>query len=316
MNTVVSKAQVFFVFGAMRSGTTMFRLMLDAHGDVYNPGEVDLLFDFLSPDPSHPTGWRYDLEAMQKHRIFKSRKVDVPLDCDGLDLLNHMIDQLSDRSTGTLTLSVHRNAEKMAKLLPDARIIHFLRDPRDVANSTIGMGWAGISYFGINDWIDTEQGWNNALPDIAPERLLTVKFEDLLTNLETELRKVCEFLGVPFSLSMLAYHKNTTYAPPDPKLAEQWRKKSTPREIALVEGKCGHLITARGYALNGKPINPGKFEQFTLGVKNRSLRWRYNINRYGASLFFSALIAKRFGSKSMNDRVRLRMDDVITKGLK
>ena len=178
------------------------------------------------------------------------------------------------------------------------------------------MGWAGISYFGVNHWIDTERGWNNAAPDITSERVLTVNFEELLTDLEKELRKVCEFLGVQFSASMLDYHKNTTYAPADPKLAEQWRQKSTAHEIALVEGKCGDLITSNGYVLNGKPVNPGKFEQFVLCFRNRALRWRFNIRRYGAPLFFSAQYAKRFGSKSMKDRVRQRMDEVIIKGLK
>ena len=50
--------RVIFVYGALRSGTTLFRLMLEAHPALSNAGEADFLFDFLSPDQNHATGWR------------------------------------------------------------------------------------------------------------------------------------------------------------------------------------------------------------------------------------------------------------------
>jgi len=43
-----------FVFGALRSGTTVFRLMLDAHGEIRNPGEADYLVDYRNPTPAIP----------------------------------------------------------------------------------------------------------------------------------------------------------------------------------------------------------------------------------------------------------------------
>jgi hypothetical protein len=46
------KARPVFIFGSMRAGTTVFRLMLDAHDGISNPGEVDFLFDHLARDAS------------------------------------------------------------------------------------------------------------------------------------------------------------------------------------------------------------------------------------------------------------------------
>lgn len=51
----------------------MFRLMLNHHPQIANPGEVDFLFDFLIPSNMHPSGWRYDLPSLRRNRIFQSQ---------------------------------------------------------------------------------------------------------------------------------------------------------------------------------------------------------------------------------------------------
>lgn len=305
-----------FVFGALRSGTTMFRLMLNNHGQVSNPGEADFLFDFLTPDPSHPTGWRYDLEAMQNHRIFKARGLVIPDGCDGLDLLYDMIRQFQDASDKVLTLNMHRNIERMVALLPQARFIHILRDPRDVARSSIGMGWAGNSYYGVDHWISTERGWDAAAASIPADQLLTIKFETLMADLEPQLKNLCDFLAVDYSETMLLYHQNTSYGPPDPKISQQWRRKATAREIALLEGKCADLLVGRGYDLAGAPILPGAIERLYLAGQNRGLRWRHNIRRFGLPLFLSAHFTSLFGPKSLNERLQRQIEGKLIKGLK
>ncbi len=78
-----------------------------------------------------------------------------------------------------------------------------------------------------------------------------------MADLEPRLTEVCAFLGVPFSPAMLDYHRDTTYGPPDPRIAEQWRRKASRREIALLEAKCGDMIAALGYASGGTPHHPG-----------------------------------------------------------
>jgi hypothetical protein len=62
-------SDIVFVYGALRFGTTVFRLMLDAHPQIANPGEMDFLFDYLYPDHTHSTGWRYDLDGLKLDRI-------------------------------------------------------------------------------------------------------------------------------------------------------------------------------------------------------------------------------------------------------
>lgn len=306
---------VVFVYGALRSGTTMFRLMLNAHDALYNPGEADFLFDYLRRDPSGPGGWRYDRPGLTDNRIFRAHSLDLPDDLDGLELLASFLQQFQARSPrAALTVNIHRHADIVMQMMPDARFIHILRDPRDVARSCVGMGWAGLSYYGIDPWIRTEESWDAAaVPDA---QVLTLRFEDLMANLGGSLSNVCDFVRVPFSTTMLDYHHDTTYAPPDPKLAEQWRKKAKPHEVALLEGKCGALIAARGYTPGSTPHHPGPIERSMLVLRNNIGRRRASLRRFGLPLLVGAKVTGWLGATELHRRFRRKMDTKTAKALK
>lgn len=308
--------KVVFIFGALRSGTTLFRLMLNSHAGLQNPGEADFIFDYLRPDATHPTGWSYDKAAMTSHRIFRAHGLECPPGLDGLDLTQALVAQFQARGPGLLTLNIHRHAKRAATLFPEARFIHLLRDPRDVAHSSIGMGWAGNSFHGVGHWIETEQGWDEAAQTIDPKSILTLQFETLMGALEEELTRVCAFLRVPFSRDMLSYHEASTYGPPDPKIAQQWRTRATAREIALIEGRCVGLMQSRGYALHGTPATPGPVERFCLNQTNRFKRWRHNMRRFGVPLFFGAHAARIFGPKRLRVYFQKRLEAKVIENLK
>jgi hypothetical protein len=299
-----------FVYGALRSGTTLFRLILKSHPDLANPGEVDFLFDHLIEDETRRDGWRYDIAALRKDRIFQNYELDLPDGYDGLALLRHMIGSFGRSASGVMTLNVHRHAAKIARALPNAQFIHLLRDPRDVALSSIGMGWSGNSYYGVAHWIGTEKGWDKAA--IAAERVLTVRFEILMAEVELELNRICTFLGVTFDPVMLNYHHGTNFGPPDPKIAFGWNRKATADEVALIEGRVGSLLTDRGYDMNGSPRFPTAFEARMLTFENRWKRWRFNMLRYGVVLFFATHAARALGLKSLYRRLRQRQENIRT----
>lgn len=303
-----------FVFGALRSGTTMFRLMLNAHPDLSNPGEADFLFDHLRLGPQ---GARYDLQALRDDRIFRAKALTLPDGLDGLPLLAEMLRQLDAKASARTSLNIHRHADRLAAALPGARIIHLLRDPRDVARSSIGMGWAGTLWHGVDHWVATEAGWDRAAPVFTPDQVLELRFEELLADLEGGLRRVCAFLGVTFAPEMLEYHRHSTYEPPDPKLAEQWRRKSSPREIAHVEAKAGALMVRRGYVLSGGPTTPpGAPERAALALRNKRAVWGHGLARYGAGLYFGEKATRWLGLKAPNRMLHLRMQEIAKQHLK
>lgn len=303
-----------FVFGALRSGTTLLRLMLKNHSGIHSPGEADYLFDHVARDPSGPGGWRYDRAALKDDWIFQEAGLDLPDGLQGADLAYALTDKLAERGSGMVSLNIHRNAPRMAGLFPKAKFIHLLRDPRDVARSSVGMGWNGNSYFGVRHWIGTEKGWEEA--GIAPEQVLTVRFEELMQDLEAGLGEICAFLDLDFEPRMLDYHKTSTYGPPDPNIAQKWRKKAGAREIARIEGLAGPLMDARGYERAGEPVLPGALESAVLWGENHLRRWRFNIRRYGFGLFAGHHLARVVGLKSVAERLAMRKQAIKIQNLK
>lgn len=311
------------VYGALRSGTTVFRLMLDSHPGIGNPGEADFLFDHLHREPGYPTGWRYDLVALRRDRIFQSKNLVIPVTPDGvpfqgLGLLRAFLQQLA-RQAGqgrVFTLNVHRHVDRIAEVLPETRIIHLLRDPRDVARSSIGMGWASHLYHGVDHWIATETAWERSLPALGRAPVLTLRYEDLLGDIEAGLKEVCGFLGVPWAAAMLRYHETSSYGPPDPALAGQWRRKCDPDHIALLEGKVGALMRRRGYRATGSGRRPGFAERRALWLRHKAGLWRFGIRRHGAIVFLGEKLARWGGLPKLQTRFRNRMNATEKAALK
>lgn len=314
---MVETAAPVFVYGALRSGTTMFRLMLNGHPAIFNPGEVDFLFDHLHPDPGHPTGWRYDRRALAAGRIFRAHGLPLEEGLEGTDLLAGMIGRFRARDPrAVLTMNLHRHAALMAELLPEAKVIHMLRDPRDVARSCIGMGWAGTGYHGVGAWIDTERDWDRAASRLDPARVLTLPFEALMADLDGQLGRVCDFLGLPMHPGMLRYHETSSYGPPEPGIAQRWRRKARPAEISLIEGRCAGLMAARGYPPEIGPRRPGPAARAGLEAAHRLRRWRFNIRRFGLPLFLAGHLSRLPGLDRWRGRIRHRMELIEIANLK
>jgi hypothetical protein len=308
---------IVFVYGALRSGTTLFRLMLDAHPCIANPGEADFLFDHIRPDPTHPTGWRFDRVGLADDWIFQANALDLPPGKEGLDLLDDLLGQIVARAPGrVVTLNLHRHVEQLMTILPGTRLIHILRDPRDVARSSINMGWAGTLYHGVGHWIDTERGWDRISGALAPGQAMTLKFKVLLRDLEPSLRAACDFLGVPFDPAMLNFHTSTSYDRPDSSLADQWRRVASRAELAQLEARAADLMICRGYKLSGPVIVLGAVDRLGLWVRNKIAIWRFGLRRFGPVLFIGGKITRRLGPKGIDAHFRQRMVEITMRYLK
>ncbi|MFT7392048.1 MAG: hypothetical protein ACI9ZH_002282 [Paracoccaceae bacterium] len=307
---MTSAVAPIFVFGALRSGTTMFRLMLDAHAQIANPGEFDFIARFLQRGADG--AWTYDREALALDRVFVHRGFEAPSHLDGAALLDCFIDQIRAMSApGVFTINLHDGFDKLAALHPDLRVIHVLRDPRDVASSSLAMGWAGTLWHAVGHWIETETQWGRAEALIAPENRLELRYEDLLRDLEGQLGRVCDFMGVDLSEAMLNYDRTSSYGRPNPKLIEQWRRKLSPRDLGLIEGRIGPLLAARGYAPSGAPlIAPEGMARRRLALENAVGRLRFDIDRFGLGLAAADRATRALGLKGPFKAVRARMNAI------
>jgi hypothetical protein len=293
----------------------MLRLMLDAHPGISNPGEFDFLTELVGRDGRMPSPTRYR-RWLATDRIFLDTRLAVDTSLDYRQLVASFIEQLRRRDR-VLTLNMHHHFERIPHLFPDARYIHLLRDPRDVARSSIGMGWAGNVYRGVDIWAVAERSWDRLAATLTPDRYLEIRYEDLLQNVTGELEKICHFLGLDYSAQMLSYPSRSTYAAPDAQLRYQWKKQCSPTELAWVDWKLGSMLQRRQYEASAfGPRRPTLLQRATLAVQDKSYRIRFRIKRYGLGLYLENFLASRLRMAPWLDSCRRRINEVDAEYLK
>lgn len=305
------------LFGALRSGTTMLRLMLDHHPQLSCPGEADFIADHVVADPTEPSGWTYSREGLTGNRMFRGSGAPLPGATDAQQGFAEMCSALRRDGAQCLVLDMHRGLERVLDLFPGTKVIHLLRDPRDVARSAIGMGWAGHVYYGADVWLRTEAEFERCRARLAPGQVIEIRYEDVVRDAERDLTRICEFLGLGYDPAFLSFPETSTYSAPDPTLAEQWRRKQSPRELGLVEPRLSPIMEERGYVASGHPaIRPGVASRLALWLINKRGIWRERIRRYGLRDPLVLGLARRVGLRKTARKAQRRIDGKVLAYLK
>lgn len=302
-----------FLVGPLRSGTTLLRLLLDRHSAVHWPNE----FEFgvaLDRGKEWPTSARY-AGFLANDRAFQDSGLTLPeeLPAAAAEVASHLLDQYAQNARkcdkSVLGLTIHSNFERALAIWPSARFVHLLRDPRDVAHSVVGMGWAGNVHAAASYWIAPELQWDRLAAQLPAARKIEVRYEDLLADPSVELSRICQFLGVAFEPGMLNFHTDSTYDAIDPTAAYRWKKSLTGREVRLVEARCLNLLTARGYAPSGLPaMNMNTLAALAVRFDNRWRRAAWQIRHLGLPLWLQVVASQRIGPLSWRRRVREKLN--------
>ncbi|MFR9673178.1 sulfotransferase family protein [Streptomyces sp. TR06-5] len=186
------KAPVF-IFSCPRSGSTLLRVLLNSHSQLYAPHETHIRTLYVR-QPS-----RTGVRAM---KAFGHNRADI----EHLlwDRVLHR--ELTRSGKPTLVEKTPSNvfvSDRLATCWPDARFLTLLRHPCSVARS-----W--------HEADPEKRPMERAVPHAlkyaeAVERTrqrhdtLTVRYEDLTEDPEQETRRICTFLGVPWEEGMLDY---------------------------------------------------------------------------------------------------------------
>jgi hypothetical protein len=127
----------------------------------------------------------------------------------------------------------------LASVLPEVRFVHIIRDGRDVAASVVSRSIGPDTVPEAAElWSKTIRGAREAAARVP--HYLELRFEDLITDTETVLRRICEFIELDFDAAMLDYHERA-----EERLGERRRRKV--REARDRPGK------PRGHALTMEP---------------------------------------------------------------
>jgi hypothetical protein len=215
-----------FVVGAMRSGTTLLRLMLNEHSELAIPAEshfLAALFREFAPETvlsgdklvralaivAESKEWKRDYA----HTDAELRRAvgDGPLS------MAELIDRVFRLETagtgkprwGDKTPAYLFRVPDLLACFPSAKVIAIVRDPRDVYLSLRGRDWVGDSSWEIGRYIaqcgTLVTRWRKRF---TPERFACVRYEDLVLEPEATLRFVCRFASLDFEASMLGFHEH------------------------------------------------------------------------------------------------------------
>ena len=257
-----------FVGGAGRSGTTLMRVMLDAHPRICCGPELKVLPSIAE---WYQTLTRNFAGVMQSYH-------NQPADLQRYfrTFIESLVDNFR-RASGK-----PRWAEKtphnilflipLGEIFPDARFIHLVRDGRDVAASLVTMNWinplTGRKWDYVQNIANAARYWREVVSlarqqaehPVVAGRVLEVRYEALVADPAGTMRQVLDFLGEPWDDAVLSYHTKERSHEPREASTEQalqpissrsigrWQTELTRLDRAAFKAEAGELLKVLGYA--------------------------------------------------------------------
>jgi tetratricopeptide (TPR) repeat protein len=194
-----------FIIGMPRSGTSLVEQILASHPKVFGAGER-YEFSDLARGVEEPDGIEFP-EAVagmsnEDLRVLGTSYVRT------MQSLAPAAERITDKMP-----SNYFNAGLIHLSLPNARIIHTRRDPRDTAVSCFSTLFAmghphtyDLAELGryFRAYERLMEHWRRVLPEVA---MIEVQYEKLVANLETEAKRIIKCCGLEWDDACLSFHK-------------------------------------------------------------------------------------------------------------
>lgn len=197
-----------FVVGVGRSGTTLLRLMLDAHPQLAIGPETQFVPDLIHLDDhveaivGSRTWGDFGLDQQE----FARRAADQDLPGVLRTFYALYAESQGKSRWGEKTPGYVRSMDSIATVLPEARFVHLIRDGRDVALSRRARGMGADK-----PMAKTANLWRRRIEDARGQarklggRYMELRYEDLVADPEPHLRAICELIDLDFDPAMLRH---------------------------------------------------------------------------------------------------------------
>lgn len=197
-----------FIVGMARSGTSLIEQILASHPAVYGGGETDRVYRL----------WESVVRRLSQPNLPMHHSLDrlTPevantLSAEFLAPLRDLAPSASHVTDKTPSNAVHLGL--IATLFPNARLIHSRRDPLDTGISCYMTDFAAGNAFShdlgsighyqrVTDRVMAH--WQSVL-DVP---ILQVDYEKLVVDPENQIRRLVQFVGLPWDERCLNFHQN------------------------------------------------------------------------------------------------------------
>lgn len=265
----------------------MLRLMLNAHPNLAVPFESDFIPRFYLKHVEYGDLRIREnaaklLEAISENSFVKRGKLIQDPHAvlsnsiaSYRDLVNAIFGEYAKRNGkdrwGDKTPSYVSELDILWNLFPGCRIVHLVRDGRDVAASLGRLEWgSGHIPTVAEDW-----RWKTTLAHkigaVLGEHYLEVRYEDLVLSTEETLRTICAFLKEPFHGDMLDFHvtaekempsesmkwHRTSVQAPDDRKVSMWKRQMSLSDRIIFEQIAGATLDLFGYEREHHPSTWG-----------------------------------------------------------
>lgn len=231
VRTTAKVSQAGFVLSSPRSGSTLLRVMLHGHPDLFAPPELNLLpFETMGQRAAwfraHGFGWMgrglvatvsevgqlSNQEAQSRIHAWENDDLPVAEVYRGVHGVAGRRLLIDKSPLYAVDASFLRPADER---FHEARFVHLVRHPYAVIDSLVRMRFHrlyGSSWpawhpspwkYAENCWTQMNENIRTFLRDVPPSRACVVRFEDLLADLQGTCSIICGSLGVGFHPGLL-----------------------------------------------------------------------------------------------------------------
>lgn len=281
-----------FIVGANRSGTTLLRLILNAHPRVGIPDELVYFDTTLAGVSIHewnrpglgPSEFETFVESFLQERaeIFDaldraSLKAEI---LDGAADLrrpyqislrawaeHHGKNRWGEKTPGNLFY-----ADVIREMFPDARFVYVARDPRAGVASMQSVSFFpnDVVFNALSRRKHDIAGRDFFRSQVPAAQRTTLRYEDLVRQPERVVRSLCEFLGEAYHPEMLHFHRQATKymrdaaeeghnatatKPITTDRLDAWMDEMAEEDIAAVESLCDEVFRRFGYTPSGYALS-------------------------------------------------------------
>jgi len=244
-----------FIVGMNRSGTTLLRMMLDAHPQLTIPPETHFVPDLIKAVREPGATPEDALEAMKSAREWGDFGFSDEEMLTRLRALRKLkpgaavrtfyeayMQQQGKPRWGEKTPTYVQKMKLIQRALPESRFVHVIRDGRDVALSVLDRTVRDLTA------ADVARRWRKKITkarEDAPalEHYMEIRYEDLILETEPVLRKVCEFADLPWDEAMLSYHERSAERLQE--MARALPAEGRAKELSVERRMATHAMTTK-----------------------------------------------------------------------